>query len=419
MVELTNRLVAPGRELCPESGRGQRDAGGARRVSDSVRQIPGQAEQAAGVDRLAGASECIRLGEQDVDQVAVVDGDGSVGDRRAQTAQVGSGLPERKGGAVGLCRTQAPHDRPFRPAGGDGRNEVPGQLRRCNVTPTRQPVLERTGNLPVQCDAARELDPAEDHFAQQVVAEHEPALNCTQALWSPTTGIVDSHAFMLGLLGDLERAGGALALRSKVLGASFCAGRAAVVRVASDGGDYELEARCVVNAAGLHACALARQFDGLDPRHVPRERFAKGSYFTLSAPSPFSCLVYPAPVDAWLGVHVTLDLGGQLKFGPDLEWLEVDTPEQIDYRVDAGRAVAFEAAIRRYWPGLPAGSLQPAYSGVRPKIHGPGQPAPDFRLDGPALHGVAGLLNLFGVESPGLTASMAIAEEVRALLGPR
>ncbi len=256
-------------------------------------------------------------------------------------------------------------------------------------------------------------------WSPQQVAEHEPALNCTQALWSPTTGIVDSHAFMLGLLGDLERAGGALALRSKVLGASFCAGRAAVVRVASDGGDYELEARCVVNAAGLHACALARQFDGLDPHHVPRERFAKGSYFTLSAPSPFSCLVYPAPVDAWLGVHVTLDLGGQLKFGPDLEWLEVDTPEQIDYRVDAGRAVAFEAAIRRYWPGLPAGSLQPAYSGVRPKIHGPGQPAPDFRLDGPALHGVAGLLNLFGVESPGLTASMAIAEEVRALLGPR
>ena len=134
---------------------------------------------------------------------------------------------------------------------------------------------------------------------------------------------------------------------------------------------------------------------------------------------PFSHLIYPAPVDAWLGVHVTLDLGGQVKFGPDLEWLDVADPQNIDYTVDAARAALFEDAVRRYWPGLAAGALQPAYSGVRPKIHGPGEPAPDFRIDGPAQHGVAGLVNLFGIESPGLTASMAIGEYVATLLTAR
>ena len=147
-----------------------------------------------------------------------------------------------------------------------------------------------------------------------------------------------------------------------------------------------------------------------------RARYAKGSYFALTGVSPFDCLVYPAPVDAWLGVHLTLDLGGQARFGPDLEWLDVDAPEDIDYSVDARRSAAFVDAIRRYWPGLPDGALQPAYSGVRPKIHGPGQTAPDFRIDGPAQHGVAGLVNLFGIESPGLTASMAIAEVIAKML---
>ena len=143
---------------------------------------------------------------------------------------------------------------------------------------------------------------------------------------------------------------------------------------------------------------------------------AKGHYFSLAARAPFTHLIYPAPVDAWLGVHVTLDLGGQARFGPDLEWLYSVSPEHIDYAVDPARALPFEAAIRRYWPGLPDGALQPAYSGVRPKIHAPGEPAPDFRIDGPAQHGVAGLVNLFGIESPGLTASMAIAEHVAGLL---
>ena len=181
-------------------------------------------------------------------------------------------------------------------------------------------------------------------------------------------------------------------------------------------GDFEIEARHVVNAAGLQACALAGRFSGLAPTQVPRAQFAKGSYFTLAGRPPFRHLIYPAPVGAWLGVHVTLDLAGQVKFGPDLEWLDDETPERIDYTVDPARAAPFEAAIRRYWPGLPAGALQPGYSGVRPKIHGPHEPAPDFRIDGPARHGVAGLVNLFGIESPGLTASLAIGEHVAALL---
>jgi L-2-hydroxyglutarate oxidase LhgO len=150
---------------------------------------------------------------------------------------------------------------------------------------------------------------------------------------------------------------------------------------------------------------------------VPRAHFAKGSYFALAAPPPFSRLIYPVPVDAWLGVHVTLDLAGQVRFGPDHEWLAVVQPDEIDYAVDLRRAEGFEQAIRRYWPGLPAQALVPAYSGVRPKIHGPGEPAPDFRIDGPAAHGVAGLVNLFGIESPGLTSAMAIADEVLARLG--
>lgn len=245
----------------------------------------------------------------------------------------------------------------------------------------------------------------------------EPALYCTAALLSPSTGIVDSHALMLALLGDLERAGGALALLSRVQSARFHAGRAAVVQVSTADGGFEIEAGLVVNAAGLHACALARRFDGLDASQVPHERYAKGNYFTLAGRPPFSHLIYPAPADAWLGVHVTLDLGGQARFGPDLEWLDADTPEAIDYAVDPRRAAAFEEAIRRYWPGLPAGALRPDYSGVRPKIHGPGEAAPDFRIDGPARHGVTGLVNLFGIESPGLTSALAIGEDVVAAAG--
>jgi L-2-hydroxyglutarate oxidase LhgO len=242
----------------------------------------------------------------------------------------------------------------------------------------------------------------------------EPALRCTAALLSPSTGIVDSHGFMLALQGDLENAGGMVALRSAVDSAVMGqGGRPHVIRLA-DGSEFA--APVLVNAASLHACSLARRFQGLDPRFVPHEHFAKGNYYALSGRAPFSHLIYPAPADAWLGVHLTLDLGGQAKFGPDLEWLHVSRPEEIDYTVNPQRAQGFYAEVRRYWPGLPDGALQPSYSGVRPKIYGPGEPAPDFRIDGPELHGISGLVNLFGIESPGLTSAMAIGEHVAALV---
>lgn len=243
----------------------------------------------------------------------------------------------------------------------------------------------------------------------------EPALQCVAALLSPSTGIVDSHGFMLALQGDLERAGGMVAFGSPVDGAVLGqGGRPHVLRMA-DGS--ELAARVLVNSASLHACALARRFEGLPANLVPQEYFAKGNYYTLAGKAPFTHLIYPAPADAWLGVHLTLDLGGQAKFGPDLEWLDVARPEQIDYTVDPRRADHFYAEVRRYWPALPDGVLQPSYSGVRPKIHSPREPAADFRIDGPQVHGIAGLVNLFGIESPGLTSSMAIAQQVVHLLG--
>jgi len=242
----------------------------------------------------------------------------------------------------------------------------------------------------------------------------EPSLRCFAALESPTTGIVDSHGFMLALQGDLERAGGMVALGSAVDSAVLgLAGEPHVVRMA-DG--TELAADIVVNSASLHACALARRFEGLAPDMVPREYFAKGSYYALAGRAPFSRLIYPAPADAWLGVHLTLDLGGQAKFGPDLQWLGERDPDAIDYTVDPHRADGFYAEVRRYWPSLSDGALQPSYSGVRPKIYGPGQPAPDFRIDGPGQHGVRGLVNLFGIESPGLTSALAIGQYVVGIL---
>jgi L-2-hydroxyglutarate oxidase LhgO len=250
--------------------------------------------------------------------------------------------------------------------------------------------------------------------AQEALAL-EPRLRCIAALQSPTTGIVDSHGLMLALQGDLEAAGGMVALGSAVDSAVLGqGGRPHRVRMA-DGS--EVSAPVLVNSASLHACALARRFEGLQAQFVPREYFAKGNYYSLPGKAPFSRLIYPAPADAWLGVHLTLDLGGQAKFGPDLEWLPVTRAEDIDYTVDPGRADGFYAEVRRYWPQLPDGALQPSYSGVRPKIHAPGERAPDFRIDGPPLHGVPGLVNLFGIESPGLTSALAIAEYVATLLG--
>jgi L-2-hydroxyglutarate oxidase LhgO len=240
----------------------------------------------------------------------------------------------------------------------------------------------------------------------------EPQLDCVAALLSPSTGIVDSHALMLALQGDLENAGGMIAFQSALLSAE-CS-EAGIVLRSVDG--TTLRARAVVNAAGLQAPTLAAKFSGLDKRHLPTAYYAKGNYFTLAGRAPFERLIYPAPDPAahlaGLGVHLTLDLGGQARFGPDVEW--VDSADEL--RVDPARGEAFYAEIRKYWPGLPDAALQPGYAGIRPKISGPGEPGRDFVLQGPAVHGLHGLVNLFGIESPGLTSSLAIGEAVAGLL---
>jgi L-2-hydroxyglutarate oxidase LhgO len=242
--------------------------------------------------------------------------------------------------------------------------------------------------------------------AQALAAE--PALQCVGALYSPSTGIIDSHGLMLSLLADLEHAGGLLALNSPLALAEYKQG--AIILVATDG--TRLSAKTVVNAAGLQAPALASRFAGLDSRHVPRPYFAKGNYFTLTGRSPFTHLIYPVPEAAGLGVHLTLDLGGQARFGPDVQWVE--TPN--DTQVQPERGDAFYAEVRKYWPALPDGALQAAYAGIRPKITGPGESARDFCIQGPMDHGIPGLVNLFGIESPGLTSCLAIGEVVRDLL---
>ena len=240
----------------------------------------------------------------------------------------------------------------------------------------------------------------------------ETALQCDAALLSPSTGIVDSHGLMLALQGDMENSGGLLALLSPVHSIGVGQGTAShPLRVRTEDGT-ELAARFVVNAAGLNAVAVARRIEGLDEGLLPKAFYAKGNYFTLAGKAPFSRLIYPVPEHAGLGVHLTLDLGGQAKFGPDVQW--VDDP--TDLRVDPHRGDAFYAEVRKYWPALPDGALQAGYAGMRPKISGPHEAAADFVVQGPQQHGVAGLVNLLGIESPGLTSSLAIAAEVRALL---
>lgn len=278
--------------------------------------------------------------------------------------------------------------------------------RRCGklIVATDDSQLEGFGRLEQQARAngvndLQRLDAAALHA-------REPQLAGVAALLSPSTGIIDSHALMLALLGDAEAAGAMLAVNAPVEG----------LRISGDGIEVtvggaepmQLMAREVINCAGHGAPPLAQTIQGAPGLAVPPRYFAKGSYFTLNGRAPFSHLVYPMPEPGGLGVHLTLDLGGQARFGPDVEWVE-----GLDYRLDAGRAEGFYAAIRRYWPALPDAALQPAYTGIRPKISGPGEPAADFRIDGPAQHGVPGLVNLFGIESPGLTSALAIAGHVR------
>jgi L-2-hydroxyglutarate oxidase LhgO len=238
----------------------------------------------------------------------------------------------------------------------------------------------------------------------------EPALACRGALLSPSTGIIDSHSLMEAYRTDAEVAGAAFAFLSPLESA----------RVVDDGFVLEvggaermtLHCRVLVNAAGLYAPDLARAIAGMPAAKVPHAYYAKGNYFTLAGRSPFSRLIYPVPHPGGLGTHLTLDLAGQARFGPDVEWVD-----RVDYTVDPARSALFYAAIRRYWPGLPDDALHPAYSGIRPKIVPPEVAVQDFLVQGPADHGVPGLVNLFGIESPGLTASLALADHVAALAG--
>ena len=238
----------------------------------------------------------------------------------------------------------------------------------------------------------------------------EPALHCTAALLSPSTGIVDSHAFMLALQGDAENAGSIFAFHAPVI--SGVAKEDGIEIEVGGAEPMRLQARLVVNAAGLHAPRLARAVAGMPEQHVPAAYYAKGNYFTLTGRSPFSRLLYPVPVPGGLGTHLTIDLAGQARFGPDVEWID-----HIDYAVDPRRGDSFYAAIRRYWPELPDGALAPGYSGIRPKTVPQGAPAQDFVVQGPAVHGVPGLVHLFGIESPGLTASLALADHVMEATG--
>ncbi len=244
----------------------------------------------------------------------------------------------------------------------------------------------------------------------------EPELHCAMALYSPSTGIVDSHALLQCLLGDAERHGANVAFGTAVTALEPVHG-GIDVRVDSEP-RASARARCIVNCAGLSAAALAASIVDFPGAAIPTMHFAKGSYFSLPGLAPFSRLIYPVPATTGhLGVHLTLDLAGSARFGPDLEWLDalnVDTP---DYRVDEKRADAFIAAIRDYWPQVPAHRLAPAYSGIRPKLSGPGEPARDFLISGPSEHGVPGVVNLFGIESPGLTACLALGDRVAALIG--
>ncbi|MBI3938929.1 MAG: NAD(P)/FAD-dependent oxidoreductase [Betaproteobacteria bacterium] len=239
--------------------------------------------------------------------------------------------------------------------------------------------------------------------------ELEPEVACVAGMLSPSTGIIDSHGLMLACLGDAENRGAALALNSPVTSGEIT-GNGIVLHV---GGAEPMTALCntVINAAGFNAQAVARSIRGIPGETIPPTFYAIGHYYTLSGRPPFRHLIYPVARQDWLGVHVTIDLGGQVKFGPDFGWID-----RIDYGFDESRAAAFYTAIRRYYPGIKDGALQPGYTGIRPKIAGPGGPAPDFMIQGPREHGVSGLVTLYGIESPGLTSSLAIASHVAELL---
>jgi len=241
------------------------------------------------------------------------------------------------------------------------------------------------------------------------VRDIEPDINSVGAVFSPSTGIIDSHNYMLSLLGDAENSGAMLACNTAFAAATITDDRFVVRTQGED--SFEISSDVLINSAGLKACHVAAHLSGFSTEHIPKPYYAKAHYYTLSGKNPFKHLIYPVAHTAFLGVHVTLDIGGQARFGPDLEWVE-----NIDYAFDDSRIKLFYDAIKRYWPNVKLENLNPGYTGIRPKISGPQDPAADFLIQSEAIHGVKGLVNLFGIESPGLTSSLAIAEMVKQLL---
>lgn len=298
---------------------------------------------------------------------------------------------------------------------------VPGKHALYEYCATHGVSHRRTGKLIVATDesqlpaltalkakAAANGVPDLEPLSKAQARELEPEVVCAGAMLSPSTGIVDVHELMLALLGDAESHGAMLALATRVTGGEV-GGRRIVVE-AGEGEDQHVSCDVLVNSAALGAQAVARSLRGLDPGTIPPLHYAKGNYFSLMGRTPFSRLIYPMPDGAWLGVHSTLDLAGRCRFGPDLHWVDA-----LDYDVDDRALPDFYDSIRRWWPGLADGALQPDYTGIRPKLYARGEPAADFVIQGPAVHGVAGLVNLYGIESPGLTSALAIAGEVLAL----
>lgn len=277
--------------------------------------------------------------------------------------------------------------------------------RRCGklLVATRPAQVERLDAIEA-CAVANGVDDLQ-RLDRAAVAALEPALDAHAAVLSPSTGIVDSHGLMLSLLGDAEAHGAMMALNSPVL-SGRSDGSGVILEIGGDA-PMTLRADWVVNAAGLDAVPLARRIESVAATALPKAWFARGVYFTLSGKVPFSRLIYPMPEAGGLGVHLTLDLGGQAKFGPDVEW--IGSP---DFTVDPARVERFFEAIARWWPDVRIDRLSPGYAGVRPKLVGPGEPDADFRIDGPRQHGTPGLVNLLGIESPGLTASLAIGRYV-------
>ena len=256
-----------------------------------------------------------------------------------------------------------------------------------------------------EVNGVRDLQP----LSADQLAELEPEVRGVAGFLSPSTGIIDSHGLMLAYLGDAEAHGAALALASPILSGEITSDGIAL----EVGGKESMNIVCrtVINSAGFHAQAVARSIRSIPRETIPPTYYAIGHYYTLTGPAPFKRLIYPVARQDWLGVHVTVDLGGQVKFGPDFGWID-----RIDYTFDESRTEAFYEAIRRYYPGLKDGALQPGYTGIRAKVAGPGEPAPDFVIHGPETHGISGLVNLYGIESPGLTSSLAIADYVYSAL---